>query len=322
MRIRATTAVTAIILAGIILAGIILAGCEGRETVPEPLATERAAVMANQARSSVPAPSTPLVANAPLAAKAPAPAPALRWDLQSSGEGVALVLMPRSGRATIRLFCPAGENRLLVNVPAFRPVASEERLSFGSRGNAVALVADTNGDRRRGGVSAAGEVPDDLARLVAGSLSANYGAQGSGPHPAPPSALSRDFVTACRQDAAAAPATRPAAPGNPCLVQDGKMLRSLPLRAVGTEPFWGARIEGRCVTFSDPEDPNGTRIWTRFTAAPGGGGVWLGALDGRPFALRTRARPNCSDGMSDKSYPLAVELTVRGERRSGCAEPF
>ena len=43
------------------------------------------------------------------------------WDLQSSGEGAALVF-PGAGDAAIRLFCPADADRLLVNVPAFRPV--------------------------------------------------------------------------------------------------------------------------------------------------------------------------------------------------------
>lgn len=48
--------------------------------------------------------------------------------------------------------------------------------------------------------------------------------------------------------------------------------------------------------------------------------MWTGALDGRPFELRTRAARGCSDGMSDKSYPVTVELLVQGEKRNGCAE--
>ncbi|HEX6375626.1 MAG TPA: hypothetical protein VFZ91_07880 [Allosphingosinicella sp.] len=250
--------------------------------------------------------------------------PAARWDLQSSGEGVALALMSAPERSAIRLFCQAGQDRLLVNVPAFRPIASEERLSFGSGGEVVALVADGSGDRQRGGVSAAGAVPDDLAALIGGPVSASYGAQNSGPHPAPPQNLSRAFVAACREGAAGArPAVgAPSAPAGPCRMQDGKPLGAAPLRAIGTEPFWGARIEGRCVTYSHPEDQRGTRIWTRFTPAPDGGGTWSGALGGRRFELKTRAAPGCSDGMSDRRYPLAADLSVGGERRSGCAEPL
>ena len=102
-------------------------------------------------------------------------------------------------------------------------------------------------------------------------------------------------------------------------MQDGQKLSAQPLRAVGTEPFWAARIEGRCVTYSHSEDQQGTRVWTRFMPTPHGG-VWTGALGGRSFEVRTRTKPGCSDGMSDKSYAVAVELLVHGERRKGCAE--
>jgi len=116
----------------------------------------------------------------------------------------------------------------------------------------------------------------------------------------------------------AAPA--PAAAAVACMMQGSERLAVTPLRATGTEPFWGARIEGRCVTYSHPGDPGGTRVWTRFTPGPGGG-TWSGALGGQRFELRTHPQPRCSDGMSDKVYPIAVDLVVGGERRSGCAEP-
>ncbi|HEX8625571.1 MAG TPA: hypothetical protein VF782_10890 [Allosphingosinicella sp.] len=247
---------------------------------------------------------------------------ALAWDLQSSGEGVALVLAG-GDRPAISFFCPIGGKRLVVNVPGFRPIGSEERLSFGSGGEATALVADSRGDRRRGGVTGTGEVPDGLAALIRGPLSASYGAQRSGPHLAPPRALSSAFVAACGERAVppGAPPASPAGSSNPCLVQDGKALRAVALRALGTEPFWNARIEGRCVTYSHPEDQKGTRIWTRYTPARGGG-TWSGSLGGQRFELRIRPGPGCSDGMSDRRYPLAAELIVGGEQRQGCAEPL
>jgi uncharacterized membrane protein len=263
-------------------------------------------------------------AETPVADATPAPAqsPAAVWDLVASGEGTALVY-PAAGDAAIRLFCPAGAGRLLVNVPQFRPVGSEERLSFGSGGNAHALVADTRGDAQRGGVSGTGAVPGNLAALLGGPVSVSYGAQVSGPHPAPPQALARAFVGACR-DGGAKPA--PTATPSPtpsqvsaCLMQGSERLTVAPLRAIGTEPFWGARIEGRCVTYSHPENQQGTRVWTRYAPRPGGGGTWTGTLEGKPFVLRTRPQAGCSDGMSDRRYPIAVELTVGGEERRGCA---
>ncbi|HEX9931994.1 MAG TPA: hypothetical protein VGB08_04055, partial [Allosphingosinicella sp.] len=149
---------------------LFLAACDGAPDGPAPPAANEANAAAAGANGAAP------VANA----AAPAPAAAARWDLQSSGEGAALVLAAASGPAAIRLFCPAGANRLLVNVPAFRPIGSEERLSFGSGGEAHALVADTRGDRQRGGVSGTGAVPANIAALVSGPISASYGAQTSG----------------------------------------------------------------------------------------------------------------------------------------------
>ena len=126
------------------------------------------------------------------------------WNLQSSGEGTTLALLSESGRAIIRLSCPTRGKLLLVNVPSFQPIGSEERLSFGSDGEVVALVADARGDRHRGGVSATGEVPPNLPSLLGGPLSVSYGAQTSGPHPVPPHSLSRAFAASCREASLAA----------------------------------------------------------------------------------------------------------------------
>lgn len=298
----------------IVAAPFILAGCEF--SVDQMSANEAKAAANGQMVAPPPAVQAP-----PAAPSAPTNGNA-RWELQSSGEGVALAFLAGDERATIRLFCPSGQDRLLVNVPAFRRIGSEERLSFGSAGEAVVLVAGTGGDRHGQGVSGIGEIPEGLAHLIDGPLSASYGAQRSGPHPPPPPALARDFARACREGKAERrAAASPSAPAGPCMMQDRERLRVAPIRAVGTEPFWGARIEGRCVTYSHPEDQKGSRIWTRFEPSAGGG-TWSGALGGRRFELKTRAKPGCSDGMSDRRYPLAVELIVGGERRSGCAEPL
>lgn len=150
--------------------------------------------------------------------------------------------------------------------------------------------------------------PDDASRTTANAAAAA----------APPSG---ERLGGRRPDPhEAAPARPPSEAVSPCLVQDGERLDVAPLRAVGTEPFWAARIEGRCVTYSHPEDQRGTRVWTRYSAGADGG-TWSGALGGERFELRTRAEPGCSDGMSDNVYPIAVELIVGGERRRGCAEP-
>lgn len=118
----------------------------------------------------------------------------------------------------------------------------------------------------------------------------------------------------------ASAASAPAAVLSACHIQDGVALPRLSLRAIGTEPFWGATIDGRCVTYSHPEDQAGTRVWTQFRGSAEQG-EWIGFYANRRFVLRTRPQPRCSDGMSDVVYPIAVELVVAGEMRNGCARP-
>lgn len=249
---------------------------------------------------------------------------AMKWSFQAVAGGGVLSLEPGTGDPAIGLSCTA--STLIIDVPSFRTIGSEDRLSFGSGGEVVALPAAIKEHKQRG-VSAGGAMPENLAGLIAGPVSASYGAQKSGPHPAPPPDLARAFVAACAGKAGPKAKQPPPAPaggaGAPlaCVTQGEERLRLSPLRAVGTEPFWGARIEGRCVTYNHPEDQKGTRIWTRYTPGPDGG-TWSGALGGKRFELRTRSAPGCSDGMSDKRYPFAVELAVGGERRKGCAEPL
>ena len=107
------------------------------------------------------------------------------------------------------------------------------------------------------------------------------------------------------------------------MMQDGEKLQVQTVKAIGTEPFWAARTDGRCVTYSTPEDQKGTRIWTHVDTGPQGP-VWNGALRGRQFQLYVKpaAPPGCSDGMSDKVYPMDAVLRVDGETRNGCAEPL
>jgi uncharacterized membrane protein len=104
-----------------------------------------------------------------------------------------------------------------------------------------------------------------------------------------------------------------------CRKEDGEVIPANALKAVGTEPFWAARIYGRCVTYMTPENQAGTRIWASFDGSRDSG-VWTGFYKEQRFVLRTRPAPGCSDGMSDKSYPVGVTLVVGGEERIGCAE--
>lgn len=105
-----------------------------------------------------------------------------------------------------------------------------------------------------------------------------------------------------------------------CRKQGDKEIAADPIKAVGTEPFWAAVTEGRCVTYSTPENQQGTRIWTTFTGTREAG-QWKGFLGKNRFVLITRPEPGCTDGMSDRRFPIAVTLTIGSEERRGCASP-
>jgi uncharacterized membrane protein len=114
----------------------------------------------------------------------------------------------------------------------------------------------------------------------------------------------------------------PADAANPCLMQGANRLENEPIRALGTEPFWGAAVTGRCVTYSTPENQQGVRVWTRYSEGSNRTGKWLGQLNGQEFEMRVRQEAGCTDGMSDRRFPMAVELAVNGQTRKGCAEPL
>jgi uncharacterized membrane protein len=105
-----------------------------------------------------------------------------------------------------------------------------------------------------------------------------------------------------------------------CSLQGGERLDVASRRAVGTEPFWAARIEGRCVTYSDPANQDGTRIWTQYRKEPGRE-TWTGTFGGKSFDLKVLQKAGCSDGMSDKRYAQTVHLSWGAASRDGCAEP-
>lgn len=96
------------------------------------------------------------------------------------------------------------------------------------------------------------------------------------------------------------------------------------IRFTGTEPFWGGQVEGSMLTYTTPENLDGEVITvTRFA---GNHGLGLsGKLDEAAFDM-TVTPGECSDGMSDRVYPLTVTLSVGGEVREGCGwtdrQPF
>lgn len=89
------------------------------------------------------------------------------------------------------------------------------------------------------------------------------------------------------------------------------------LNFTGTEPFWGGDIDGRTLTYKTPEDPDGQAIMVeRF--AERGGIAFSGLIDGAEFEMMVTPL-ECSDGMSERTYPFTATLKIGEETRNGCA---
>lgn len=85
----------------------------------------------------------------------------------------------------------------------------------------------------------------------------------------------------------------------------------------GTEPFWGGKVAGSTLTYSTPENVDGVTITVERFAGNNGLG-YSGTLEGQSFDMAITPG-ECSDGMSDRTYPFTVTLEIGEEQRSGCA---
>jgi uncharacterized membrane protein len=85
-----------------------------------------------------------------------------------------------------------------------------------------------------------------------------------------------------------------------------------PYHAVGTEPFWNLLMDERDLTFTQPDakpirQPRPQAII----------GI-AGEIYQTPRINVNIVHGRCSDGMSDRTYPDKVQVTVDGHRYDGC----
>lgn len=91
-----------------------------------------------------------------------------------------------------------------------------------------------------------------------------------------------------------------------------------PLRVLGTEPFWGLDVAADGLSWTGVDE-------TPLTAPNPGPGM-MGAMavwrtqttDGQPLVL-TLIATECSDGMSDRVYPLTARVELGERDFQGCA---
>ena len=128
-------------------------------------------------------------------------------------------------------------------------------------------------------------------------------------------------LAACQQDAGTS-ANVPGG-GKPTVAYDG-IAQGDTIRFTGTEPFWGGSISGAMLTYSTPENPDGQTFSVERFAGNGGLG-FTGKMDEAAFNMAVTPG-DCSDGMSDRTYPFVVTLQLGEQTRNGCgwtdSQPF
>ncbi|QUL37898.1 COG3650 family protein [Erythrobacter sp. JK5] len=88
------------------------------------------------------------------------------------------------------------------------------------------------------------------------------------------------------------------------------------LTLLGTEPFWDFEISGETATYTTPENLDGTTIAVSRFAGNNGLG-FSGEIDGD--ALQIAVTPgDCSDGMSDRTYPFTATVSLGDRTLFGC----
>lgn len=106
------------------------------------------------------------------------------------------------------------------------------------------------------------------------------------------------------------PASPPPAPAaQPTPADDFKV----DLKLVGTEPFWAVQVRQGELVLQRPDMPD-MRTANPGPVATATTAVWT--AEGMTIVVR---RETCSDGMSDRVYPFAAEVTVGTEVLKGCA---
>lgn len=134
-------------------------------------------------------------------------------------------------------------------------------------------------------------------------------------------AMTRTTIAAAALLSLAACQSGPEGPGGTSSEAPGTAFSAIAMdetvNFTGTEPFWGGEVTGETLTYSTPENIEGTMIRVERFAGNNGLG-YSGTLDGESFDM-TVTPGECSDGMSDRTYPFTVTLQIGAEQRNGCA---
>lgn len=93
---------------------------------------------------------------------------------------------------------------------------------------------------------------------------------------------------------------------------------SQPLRAIGTEPFWSVEITPDALAYS-AVDSSGMRADNPGPTIQGTTAVYAAAGSDGTALVVTLIATECSDGMSDRVYPLTARVEIGPQTLNGCA---
>ncbi len=121
--------------------------------------------------------------------------PRLEWERADDGAGLRL----SNPDGTVRMSLACTGSKLVVNVPSFTPIGSEDRFMLALGQNPVTLVADPTRQRPGTGVTAEGPAPRNFGGLLSDgpTVGALYGTQQIEADSPPSSKLASQLATGC-----------------------------------------------------------------------------------------------------------------------------
>ena len=91
-----------------------------------------------------------------------------------------------------------------------------------------------------------------------------------------------------------------------------------PVRVLGTEPFWAVEIAPTGLTYSGVDRPE-QKAANPGPALQGTVAVWTAETEAKTPLVVTLTATDCSDGMSDRTYPLTAIVKLGDRLLTGCA---
>lgn len=120
--------------------------------------------------------------------------------------------------------------------------------------------------------------------------------------------------------AACSPADEPSPP--PAQPEPAPMLGGVdlgqPIRALGTEPFWGVELTGTEIVYTGVDRPEQRAPQPEPLVQGTTANYEAETSAGTPISVMLAAT-ECSDGMSDRTYPLSAIVRIGDEVLTGCA---